>query len=77
MHNIKHPQVGATKPIIFYLDETWVTQNHCPSKTWHDSNNKGGLKVPIVKGGRATACHVGPSETGFLKRCKLIFWTQK
>jgi hypothetical protein len=31
MHII-HPQTGAVKSVIFYLDETWVSQNLLQAK---------------------------------------------
>jgi hypothetical protein len=60
-------------PIIFYLDETWVMQNHSPSKTWQVCNDKGELKVSIWNGKRVIICHDKSSESGFIKGCKLIF----
>jgi hypothetical protein len=71
MH-IRHPQTGATKTIL-YLDKTRVNQNHSLSETWQGCNDRGGLKVPIGKGGRVIFCHVKSSETGFLEGCKLVF----
>jgi hypothetical protein len=46
MHNIHSS--GDTLP-IFYLDETWVNQNHSLKYVWQDSNRSGGLKVPVGK----------------------------
>ena len=36
-------RVGDTRP-IFYLDETWVNQNHSRKDIWQDSTGRGGLK---------------------------------
>lgn len=41
----------AGKSLIFYLDETWINQNHSRSACWQMSDGSGGLRVPIGKGG--------------------------
>jgi transposase len=73
MHNICSS--GDIWP-IFYLDETWVNQNHSLKYIWQDSNRSGGLKVPVGKGSRTIVCHAGPNKTGFVKDSKLIFWSK-
>jgi hypothetical protein len=70
MHNIHSS--GDTRP-IFYLDETWVNQNHSPKYIWQDSNRSGGLKVLVGKGSKITVCHAGSNKTGFVKDSKLTF----
>jgi hypothetical protein len=40
----------ALRLFIFYQDETWVNQNHSPSKTFQDFNDRGGIKMLIGKG---------------------------
>lgn len=69
MHGIR--EEGTSK--IFYLDETWVNQNHTRKYCWKMSDGTGGLKVPVGKGGRLIVCHAGSAETGFIPQCKLIF----
>jgi hypothetical protein len=44
---------------VFYLDETWVNQNHSRKCIWQDSSRKRGLKVPSGNGSRLTMCHAG------------------
>ncbi|PSN54703.1 hypothetical protein C0J52_04890 [Blattella germanica] len=68
MHKVR--QEGNLK--VFYLDETWVNQNHTRKACWQMSDGRGGLKVPVGKGGRLIVCHAG-SATGFVPECKLIF----
>lgn len=58
---------------IFYLDETWLNQNHTRSYIWQDSNNNGGLKVPIGKGVRLILLNIGSAKTGFIPQCKLLY----
>lgn len=74
MHEIRN---GILKRPTFYLDETWVNQNHSKSMIWQDPEERGGLKVPVGKGGRLIVLHAGSAETGFVKECKLIFHAQK
>lgn len=58
----------------FYLDETWVNQNHSRKRTWLDNEGKqGGLNAPIGKGARLIICHGGSSKTGFIPEAKLVF----
>jgi hypothetical protein len=70
MHNIHSS--GDTWP-IFYLDETWVNQNHSLKYIWQDCNRSDGLKVPVGKGSSIIVFHDGPNTTGFVKDSKLIF----
>jgi hypothetical protein len=56
VYNVRHPQVGPTKPITFYLDETWIRWNCSPSKTWQYSD---GLKGPLRKREGVIVYHVG------------------
>jgi hypothetical protein len=70
MHNIRSS--GDTQP-IFYLDETWVNQNHSLKYIWQDSNRSGGLKVPVGKGSRMISVPCWFNKTGFIKDGKLIF----
>lgn len=50
---------------IFYLDETWLNQNHTRSHIWQDSHSDGGLKVRTGK--RAIPIlHIGSAKTGFI-----------
>lgn len=73
MHDLRAS--GDTRP-IFYLDETWVNQNHSRKDIWQDSTGKGGLKVPIGKGNRLIICHAGSAKTGFLQESKWVFRSQ-
>jgi hypothetical protein len=66
-HNISHSQAGATRPIIFYLDETWFNKNHSQRKIWQESNDRVGLKLPEGKGGRVFFFVTSG-------RLKLAFW---
>ena len=63
----------AGKSFIFYLDETYIHQNHSRSACWQMSDGSGGLRVPVGKGGRLIVLHAGSSVTGFIPQCKLIF----
>jgi hypothetical protein len=38
----------------FYLDETWISQNHSKKYIWHDSHGNGGLKIPTGWGNCVT-----------------------
>lgn len=58
---------------VYYLDETWVNENHTRKYIWQDSNKSGGLKVPPGKGNRLIVCHVGSASQGFVKDCKWVF----
>lgn len=69
MHEIR--QAGSSQ--IYYLDETWVNQNHSRSRCWKMSDGSGGLKVPIGKGSRLIVCHAGSAVSGFIPQSKLIF----
>ncbi|XP_039294141.1 uncharacterized protein LOC120353647 [Nilaparvata lugens] len=62
---------------IFYIDETWVNQNHSRSMIWQHEDGSGGLKVPVGKGGRLIILHAGSAQTGFIPECKLIFKAKK
>ena len=62
---------------IFYLDETWVNQNHTRPSCWVMSDGSGGLKVPTGKGGRLIICHAGSAVTGFIPQSKLVFKCKK
>lgn len=73
VHNIRSS--GDSRP-IFYLDETWVNQNHSRKDIWQDSFGRGGLKVPVGKGGRLIICHVGSAKTGFIPESKWVFRSQ-
>jgi len=63
----------ATLDLYITYDETWVNQNHSIKNIWQDSQNNGGLKVPVGKGGRFIVCHVGSAHTGFIKESKWVF----
>lgn len=58
---------------IYYLDETWVNENHSRKYIWQDTTESGGLKVPPGKGNRLIVCHVGSATQGFVKECKWVF----
>lgn len=62
---------------IFYLDETWINQNHTRAYIWHDSHGNGGLKVPTGKGARIIILHIGSAKTGFIPECKLMYRNTK
>lgn len=68
-------QAGTSR--IYYLDETFVNQNHARAMCWKMSDGHGGLKVPVGKGGRIIVLHVGSAETGFIPQSKLIFKASK
>lgn len=70
MHNLR--ECGDTRP-VYYLDETWVNENHSKKYIWQDSKESGGLKVPVGKGGRLIICHVGSKKDGFVKESKWVF----
>ena len=70
LHNLR--RTGDTRP-IFYLDETWVNQNHSRKDIWQDSTGRGGLKIPIGKGSRLIICHAGSAKTGFIPESKWVF----
>lgn len=58
----------------FYLDETWINQNHARKRMWLGSNDEGGFKnQPVGKGQRLIVCHAGSARTGFVPDAKLIF----
>lgn len=57
---------------IFYLDETWLDQNHTSSHVWQYSNNDGGLDLPISKFPKLVLLHIGSAKTGFLPQCKYL-----
>jgi len=61
-----------TRP-VFYLDETWINQNHSRTRIWQNDENTTGLKVPTGKGGRLIICHAGSAKYGFVSDSKLIF----
>lgn len=63
---------GDNRP-RFYLDETWVNQNHSRKQMWVDNEDNGGFKTPVGKGSRLIICHGGSSKTGFIPDAKLIF----
>ena len=67
---------GDDRP-IFYLDETWVNQNHSKKDIWQDSTGRGGLGVPVGKGSRLIVCHVGSAKTGFIPESKWVFRSRK
>lgn len=73
MHDIR--QAGTSR--IYYLDETFVNQNHARSMCWKMSDGSGGLKVPVVKGSRLIVLHAGSADTGFIPQSKLIFKASK
>lgn len=58
----------------FYLDETWVNQNHSRKRMWLGSNDEGGFKnQPVGKGQRLIVCHAGSAKTGFVPDAKMVF----
>jgi hypothetical protein len=63
MYQIK---VSGDKRPVFYLDETWVNQNHTLKYTWQDATSNGGFKVLVKNSSRLTVCHVGSALTGFI-----------
>lgn len=73
MHEIR--QNSKDMP-VYYLDETWVNQNHSRSYAW-ESPDSTGMKVPIGKGGRLIVCHIGSEKTGFISQCEWIFRAKK
>jgi hypothetical protein len=62
--------VSSDKLPVFYLDETWVHQNHTIKYIWQDSTSNGGLKVSVGKGSRLIVCHVGSALTRFIPESK-------
>jgi hypothetical protein len=58
---------------IYYLDETWVNQNHTRERRWKMSDGSVGLRVLVSKGGRLPVCHAGSDARGFIPERKLIF----
>lgn len=74
MHDIRSEKDGRP---VYYLDETWVNENHTRKYTWQSSSRSGALKVPIGKGKRLIICHVGSANTGFVKECKWVFRSKK
>ncbi|XP_008180356.1 uncharacterized protein LOC103308558 [Acyrthosiphon pisum] len=62
---------------IFYLDETWLNQNHTRSYIWQDSHIDGGLKIPTGKEARLILVHIGLAKTGFIPQCKLLYKNTK
>jgi hypothetical protein len=50
---------------IYYLDDTWVNQNHTRETCWKMSDGSVGLRVPV--------CHAGSAATRFSPERKLIF----
>lgn len=69
MHDVR--QEG--KSTIFYLDETFINQNHTRKACWVMNDGTGGLRVPVGKGARLILCHAGSASTGFIPQCKLLF----
>jgi hypothetical protein len=70
MHQVT---VSGDKRPVFYLDKTWVNQNHTLKYIWQDSASNGGLKVPVGKGSRLIVCHAGSTVTSFIPETKLVF----
>jgi hypothetical protein len=56
-------EIQVTKGLFFYLDESWVSQNHSPIFIWEDSTLKAGLKVPSEEGGRIIMLHAGSAKS--------------
>lgn len=58
----------------FYVDETWVNQNHSRKRMWLGEDDQGGFKnQPVGKGHRLIVCHAGSAKTGFVPEAKLVF----
>jgi hypothetical protein len=58
----------------FYLDETWINQNHTRKRMWLGENDEGGFQNQrLGKGQRLIICHAGSAKTGFLKEAKMVF----
>ena len=72
--NIK---LGKLDTQIFYLDKTWVNQNHTRLYCWKISDGSGGLKEPVSKGGCLIICHASSAATGFIPESKLVFRSKK
>ncbi|XP_054257237.1 uncharacterized protein LOC128999434 [Macrosteles quadrilineatus] len=70
MHELR--ESSDSRP-VYYLDETWVNENHTQKYIWQDTTESGGLKVPLGKGRRLIICHVGSAKDGFLHECKWVF----
>jgi hypothetical protein len=70
VHN--HRITGDMHP-VFYLDETWVNQNHLKKYIWQDSLRKGGLRVPPGKGSRLIVCHAGSAKCALFLRASGSF----
>ena len=60
---------------IVYLDETWVTVNHQPSREWASIDGKKGRCTPQGKGKRIIVLHCG-GRNGFIPECELVFKSQ-
>jgi hypothetical protein len=54
---IQQISVSSDTHQVFYLDETWVNQNHSLKMQSQDFKCNGGLKDPVGKGGWLIVCH--------------------
>ena len=63
MNNLR--VMGDERP-IYYLDKTWVHQNHTKRYIWQDSFGNGGLKMLTGKGNRLIVCHAVSAKTIFV-----------
>jgi hypothetical protein len=50
LHTMHQIRVSGDKCLVFYLDKTWVKENHTLQYMWQNSTINGGLKVPAGKG---------------------------
>jgi hypothetical protein len=48
MHKIRE----SGRACIYYLDETWVNQNHTKKRCWKMCDSSGGLRFSVGKGGQ-------------------------
>ncbi len=63
MHDLGNSTEDRT---VYYLDETWLNQNHTNAYCWQNADSSGGFRVPTGKGERLIICHAGSAKTGFV-----------
>lgn len=79
----KIKEYRATAKQIYYLDETWLNEDHTVGKVWQDQNITSkkqafmdgwstGLRNPPSKGRRLIITHIGSSQ-GFVDDALLLF----